>query len=153
MKPSLLVLLAGLLALPSIRPAGERACDCGAGYQGRQRIINELKRAVVVFAGEVTLDHIETVTFKVTKVWKGKIEPEVTMRTGALILPGGQVQSSTCDYRFRMGRQYLVFAYGPTVREMGTNSCSPTAELERAKETVAFLDDLTSKGGGLGWKF
>jgi hypothetical protein len=57
------------------------------------------------------------VTFRVGRAYKGSLEPKVQISTG---LGGGD-----CGARFAPGVTYLVYAFGPSLHELGVSMCSP----------------------------
>ena len=119
------ILLIGCLAI-SARPA--EACQCGRVPTA----LEGLGQADAVFEGVVTnlwpvaltYGPIEslgnTYTFRITALWKGALESEVTLRDS-----GGN-----CSYRFRWGQSYTVFASldpeHPT--SLTATICTPTSE-------------------------
>jgi hypothetical protein len=79
------------------------------------------------------------VLLRVTEPFLGVNTAEVEVDTGA----GG----GDCGYRFREGREYLVYAHrsGPTGR-LQVSICSRTAALESAAEDVAYLRQAVRPG-------
>ncbi|MBS1850410.1 MAG: hypothetical protein JST79_05830 [Acidobacteria bacterium] len=70
------------------------------------------------------------ITFKVEKTYKGELGPEVQIRTG---LGGGD-----CGSQFSSGITYLVFAYGPNMRQL-TVSRSSSSEWIGDSRVQAYL--------------
>ena len=58
-------------------------------------------------------------------------------------------ESTTCDYHFKEGQRYLVYAYrSPDGKRLHTNICSGTALLSAAKGHVAYLRGETRAPSG-----
>lgn len=123
------------------------ACQCGSSIHGKsawQRAKLQAEGATVIFEG--TPDRFELqwsvlrakvgelipaespnekhdrwprmlVTFRVGRAYKGSLGPKVQISTG---LGGGD-----CGARFVPGVTYLVYAFGPSPRELGVSMCSP----------------------------
>jgi hypothetical protein len=106
---------------------------------------DELQKAAAVFAGEVVRmtggegEGTVTVTFRVSKVWKGPQE-----RTLVVTTPGS---SASCGVSFEEGKSYLVYAHGEE-GELMVNLCSRTAALSDATEDLAALGEGTAPPAG-----
>ncbi len=110
----------------------------------RIQLNGELKKASLVFSGEVTqLDEFK-VTFRVEKVWKGETVEEIIMSTGAIDNGEGKVIRTSCDYDFKLGEKYLVYATG-SGEKMQTYQCSGTGQLKISDERIKFLQEITRK--------
>lgn len=70
------------------------------------------------------------VTFRVNKVWKGKVSQIMTIITGN--------GNGDCGYSFEKGKSYLVDA-DKNNKQIYTNICTKTERLIEAKETLEFL--------------
>jgi len=104
--------------------------------------LEAFEKATVVFLGEVVwLDRL-TIKFKVDRIWKGPEAEDITMQTGTKDNGDGTFTSSSCDYGFSRGQNYLVYAYGPA-NELKTHACSRTALLKYAEEEMKALDEIT----------
>lgn len=104
--------------------------------------LDAFEKATAVFSGEVvSLDRL-TVRFRADKIWKGGEAGEIVMLTGTRENSDGTVTSSSCDYGFKKGERYLVYAYGPR-GELKTHSCSRTALLKHAEGEMEGLDEIT----------
>ena len=104
--------------------------------------LSAFEKATVVFSGEVVAMDTLTVKFKVDKIWKGDEAEEITMLTGTKDNGDGTITSSTCDYGFENGKQYLIYAYGP-MAELKTHKCSRTMLLKDAETEMKGLDEIT----------
>ena len=108
----------------------------------------DLRKATVVFSGEVISLDTFRVKFKVDRLWKGQESREITMLTGAIENGNGSVTTTTCDYRFTQGQVYLVWAYGP-LNSLRTDTCTRTALTEYAEAEMKALDKI-ARNGALG---
>jgi hypothetical protein len=128
--------LAGHLVVPA---PPVYACSClppGAP-------LDEMASATAVFAGRVmnievaggeaiSPDDAVTVTFGVSRLWKGPEESVVTVTTPR--------DSASCGIDFQNGQEYLVYATGSQA-ELSTNLCSRTASLADAGADLEALGD------------
>jgi hypothetical protein len=114
-----------------------------------RRIRNAYDSAITVFSGEaigkVLIDDVEWVRFRLDRAWKGRLEAEFLMKTGAKRLPLGGVAGTSCDYYFEVGKKYVVFANGKTLESMGTGACSYTSDLAHAGGTIKVLNQLVGE--------
>ena len=129
-----------LLLLPLVLllvPSRADACSCVAGLP----ICQTFWQADAVFAGEVlSIDPVpegadpgfsrKRVRFRVQQAWRGEVEGEVEIRTGA----GG----GDCGYRFEKGETYLVYAHGNGVT-LSTSICTRTKKLAMASEDLQYI--------------
>ncbi len=74
--------------------------------------------------------------FKVLEGWKGVTKKEVWLT---------QSPSSNCDYHFKKGSDYLVYAYAPQDKKkseiLGTSICTRTRELAKANDDIVELGE------------
>lgn len=89
-------------------------------------LVKDYNGASAVFSGEVVALDTFMVKFKVDKLWKGDFSDEITMSTGAKDNGDGTYTSSSCDYNFKLGEKYLVYAQGASRKR-----CRRTNVLER----------------------
>src|SRR5262245_41250401 len=110
-----------LLLLLSMRMHTTYACWCsdGANWEkpddAKLSLRKEFNTAKMVFSGEAVFIDRYKVKIKADKFWKGDFQKEVTLSTGAkkIIDPlsgESMISVSSCDYRFKPGERYLVFA-------------------------------------------
>jgi hypothetical protein len=119
--------------LPAGKPTPEQA---------RAALVKDFNEAFAIFSGEVVrLDNFK-VKFKVDRVWKGVVGDEIVMSTGTKDNGDGTYRSSSCDYSFKSGEKYLVFAYGSSAEEMQAHRCTRTGLLTREEETIKDLDEV-----------
>ena len=118
-------------------PGKTHACSCADSGSPAEA----LARADAVFAGEVVSVRVGrssmltyssadpvSVTFNVSRVWKGPRSDTITIRT---------VRSeASCGYEFEKGRKYIVY-----VRNGETGRCEGTAGLENAVADLAALGE------------
>lgn len=104
------------------------ACEC----RSRGDFEQEFNSSKAVFVGEVVeIDKSKPdaiVTFKVEKKWKGSKNETVVVRTNN--------QGKACEYIFKQGEKYLVYAYDDVLR---TSICTRTKELKSATENLRKL--------------
>lgn len=112
--------------------------------QARARLVKDFHEAFAVFSGEViALDRFK-VKFKVDKLWKGDFGDEIIMSTGAKDNGDGTYTTSSCDYHFKLGEKYLVYAYGVSVEEMQAHVCTRTSTLNYVEQEMKELDEVWS---------
>ena len=127
------------------------AMECRA----RRSVSEELRRSIAVFSGKAVAEEyrpivtpqpdwpeareILVIKFSVQRWWKGSGEREVFLYTGVLRQPGGFVILGE-DFRFKVGEQYLVYAFGD-VDNLTTTSCERTTQLEKAAEDLKALGE------------
>ena len=122
------------------------ACTCmSASSNGQKEIESELSSSEAVFSGEVVGFEkgasiaapwpTETVSFRVSEVWKGPERETLEVSTAT--------QGSACGYAFKEGREYLVYAYGKQGLEV--DLCSRTKPLSEAGADLALLGNGSEK--------
>jgi len=133
----------------ALSAAGEaRACLCvvsperATPEQARAALVKDFNGAFAVFSGEVVGGDTFTVKFKVDKIWKGQFGDEIEMPTGAQKHGDDTYSTNSCDYSFRRGEKYLVFAYGDSAAEMRAHSCTRTRAAAHAAQDIKDLDDV-----------
>ena len=136
---ALLVVIEGIAA----------ACECPelanpTPEQVTKKLTAEADRAEVIFSGEVLAVDVLKVTFKVERVWKGKQRDEITMASGVGLTKEGHVRRTSCDFDFKAGEKYLVYARMKE-GELRTSQCTGTRRLEKAGTRIDFLDELQRK--------
>jgi len=102
----------------------------------------EFDKATVVFSGEVIKSGRFKVEFKVDKIWKGDSVNHITMLTGTIDNGDGTHTSSSCDFSFKLGEKYLIYAYGE-FNELKTHECSRSSLLKNAVEEAEGLEKIT----------
>jgi len=122
------------------------ACSCviGSGPQAyREHVRKQFGEAYAIFSAEAIAVGRDTVTFRLDDVWKGELPRDLSMEAAPDPNVYPTASYSSCDYVFKAGTKYLVFAYGSSVATMKTRPCTPTGELMMSSSaTVAILDEL-----------
>jgi hypothetical protein len=136
------------------------ACGCpGSPSETLEDVVKyRVKNSRMVFAGKVVgfefrkgipnefmqSKHIDyetkVVKFRVEQWWKGETPKEIFLVTDETINADGTASNSSCNYNFKEGEIYLVFAYGKE-NELRTNSCSRTQPLNKAEEYLKILGE------------
>jgi hypothetical protein len=133
---SVILMVFGLMTLI---PDCASACSCAIVGSQKERVKSELSHSDAVFSGEVVkIDRPspikstaapETVSFRVSEVWKG---PE-----GGMLEVRTPVSGTSCGYHFEEGQEYLVYAG----KGMSVNLCSETKPLSKAGADLALLGE------------
>ncbi|MCM3869730.1 MAG: hypothetical protein ND895_03380 [Pyrinomonadaceae bacterium] len=110
--------------------------------QARAMLVKDYNGAFAVFSGEVVALDTFKVKFKVDKVWKGDFGDDVTMSTGAQDNGDGTYTSSSCDFNFKLGEKYLVYADGASPAKMQAHECTRTRLLKYAEQEMKDLDEV-----------
>ena len=118
------------------------ACTCA-----ELTVVQQRENASAVFSGTVVKktrsDAVEKngveVTFKVDRVWKGSIEEETVVYTGATadLYPF----ENLCAPPFKVGQKYVVFAFGQN--DLTTDTCAGTLSFPEAKKLETQLGEST----------
>ncbi len=124
MKKTIYITLA-LIVFTFAAAGTSLACSCVATRESvKTQVSNAYKDSTAIFSGKVTAieqtadGNTYVVKFAVKDTWKGAGGTEITVRT--------ETQSSMCGYRFELGKEYLVYAYGDA-GALGVGNCSRTA--------------------------
>jgi hypothetical protein len=149
-----------LLAPPSVL-----ACDCKktpdasaalkeahAVFSGRfiaaeyrPDIFNGFRRTMKVREGTKTEYEVLVLKFEIERMWKGSPDKELILITETTRDATGGEWHSDCEYEFREGERYLVYAYH-LEGGLETNTCTRTKPLAQAEEdlkVLAKLDELS----------
>jgi hypothetical protein len=110
--------------------------------EARAALVKDYNGALAVFSGKVVALDTFKVTFKLDKVWKGASDDELAMSTGAKDNGDGSYTSTSCDFDFALGGEYLVFAYAAPGEEMQARQCTRTRSLKDAARDVQDLDEV-----------
>lgn len=151
-----------LIGIPflSISPAPAQACSCAMPSP----VSEELERKTAIFSGRVTqITEPEwgptrssaapvEVRLEADTVWKGEVSQIATIYTA--------MSTDSCGYgNFRVGQEYLVYAYGSPDR-LETGLCERTTLLSGAAEDLqqlgagyAPLPSPPAQGRSLAWTF
>jgi len=102
-------------------------------------IVKEFNESASVFSGEVIAQDVLTVKFKVITAWKGEGLEEFTMSTGTVKVSEDLYRSSSCDYTFKVGEKYLVYARSNDNGTLSDGRCSLTKNYSEAKADLKRL--------------
>lgn len=102
----------------------------------------EFDKATAVFSGEVIKLNKFRAEFKIDKIWKGVAVNHIAMLTGTVDKGDGTQISSSCDFHFKLGEKYLIYAYGE-LDELKTHQCSRSLLLKNAVEETEGLEMIT----------
>ena len=144
---SLLTVLGAVLLIPDCASA----CSCAIESNPKERVEFAVSDSEAVFSGEVVdfekgadsmFGPTETVSFRVSEVWKGPQRETLEVST--------PTQGSACGYAFKEGQEYLVYAYTGK-QGLETDLCSSNKPLSKAEADLALLGNRSEKpkdGGG-----
>lgn len=133
-------------------PGCAHACSCGMPAGSPERVAEQaLSGSSAVFSGEVVdIDWPllpvssaapETVTFRVSEVWKGPERRTLEVKTA--------VSDASCGYPFDAGESYLVYAYDDGAGGVASASlCSSTKPLSDAGADLEALGPGAAPPGG-----
>jgi hypothetical protein len=140
-----------LILLPSFASVAN-ACTCGG-----IKPCEAYAAASVVFVGQVIKTGIKTAPGRVpanamsTTFTSSSLAARFRIEEAFLGLKGSEIEVSgggtTCDYEFKEGERYVVFAY----RDSGivhTTICSGTAPLTESKEALDYLRKAAKQSSG-----
>ena len=119
------------------------ACSCRISPEPiKKQVKDAYTESSAVFSGEVLEitqkdEWTVAVRIKVGKSWKGGFSQEIIINTSK--------ESSMCGYAFRVGKKYLVYAYG-TKKDLSTTNCSRTTVFPGTQD-IKFLDRLKKTKG------
>ena len=143
-----LKVLVSLVFLLMVLSSDVNACSCafGGGMP-----CHDYWKAAAVFTGTVIYSSTTTskrgeydvrerlVRFNIDQPFRGVKGKEVEVRTG--------LGDSDCGYNFRLGGQYLVYAYGDGDK-LATGICSRTRPVSEAADDLAYFQGLATAEPG-----
>jgi hypothetical protein len=144
-------LLLTVLGAVFLIPDCVSACSCSIPGSQKERVEFAVSDSEAVFSGEVVdfergadsmFDPTETVSFRVSEVWKGPQRETLEVST--------PTQGIACGYAFEKGQEYLVYAYTGK-QGLQTDLCSLNKPLYKAEADLALLGNSSEKpkdGGG-----
>jgi hypothetical protein len=150
-----------------LTPSTGFACSCGDDASPEktmaQRILQSKDKAKVVFSGKVVAQEtiratktlsgnpteveLFVVRFKVERWWKGNNTDEVILYTNKFRTFDGYEKIFSCDYSFKEGERYLVYAY-EFEEQLHTDICTRTKLLEKAEDDLKELGEDGLAGSG-----
>ncbi len=136
------------------------ACSCGGRRETNETlediVKSKVKYSTMVFTGKVigfeyrkgisseisefmpTDYETKVVKFQVDQWWKSEAPREIFLVTEEMRSADGSIIESSCNYKFKEGKSYLVFAYGKE-NKLRTNNCSVMQRLNEADEYLKIL--------------
>jgi hypothetical protein len=108
------------------------------GFEYRKGIPNEYMKLREEISGKRIDYKTLIVKFQVESSWKGELASEIFLVTDQTKNSDGTTTSSSCDYVFKEGEIYLVYANGKE-NELRTHACTRTRPLKKAEEDLKFL--------------
>lgn len=124
------------------------ACVCGGepGERSEKQIKSAIAREFIesasVFSGEVVELDTFTVKFKLITMWKGEAFDELTISTGTKKISENSYRISSCDYNFKVGEKYLVYALTTDDNQLVARACTRTNVLSTGQADIPELDIL-----------
>jgi hypothetical protein len=143
-----------LLLLPSLASVAS-ACTCGG-----QSPCEAYANASVVFVGRVTQTGLKAIprslpdnAISTTLTNGGVLSAQFKVEEAFLGVRAAQIeilgQGTTCDFPFKSGERYLVFAYKePKTATVHTNICTGTALLAESNDNLAYLRKVVKQRAG-----
>lgn len=143
------VLLAALILLLPCAASGVRACQC----RERQPPCAQYGEADAVFIGSVT-NITPPDASRPADEWAGRERISFDVERALRGMEGRGVElinwGTSCDYEFKAGSKYLVYAYrNPTTGSLSTYYCSRTAELSEAAADLSYINKLPASASEL----
>ncbi|HSO74807.1 MAG TPA: hypothetical protein VLU47_08215 [Blastocatellia bacterium] len=144
-----LLLICTMLLIPTCVASANRCWLPGS-------LSEEFEQATSVFSAKVVAEEyrlvepatpglpqgseVLVVRLSVARWWKGDIGEEAEMYTMVAKLPDGSSQMYAEDYRFEIGKEYLIYAFGPPER-LRTSVCTRTVRIEKAEADLRKLGE------------
>lgn len=142
------------------------ACGCPESFNLslKQRVLAAFDGATTVFSGKVIeFDHRKDAVslrnskeqtaqtdplrryaiFEIDQWWKSPTQSILDLRTDFFKNPNGSFSFNSCDYPFKLGESYLVFAYKDKYG-LRTNSCTRTASLADSVKALEVIGPGTA---------
>ena len=103
------------------------------GFEYRKGIPNEYMESLKKYLGKDFEYETKVVKFQVERWWKGEATTEVFLATDETKNSDGTGSGSSCDYHFKEGETYLVYANGKG-NELRTHACARTRLLSKTED-------------------
>ncbi len=103
------------------------------GFEYRKSIPNQYMKSREKDSGKHNDYETMVVKFQVEQWWKGEATTEVFLVTDETKNSDGTWSGSSCDYHFKEGETYLVYAYGKE-NELRTQKCTRTRLLNKTED-------------------
>ncbi|HEV2707683.1 MAG TPA: hypothetical protein VGV59_17325 [Pyrinomonadaceae bacterium] len=110
------------------------------GFEYRKGIPNEFMTTQGKEDASQTDYETLVVKIQVEQWWKGDVPAEVVLLTSTTKNADGTMSVSSCDYHFRQGESYLIFAVGKE-DAYRTSDCLRTKKLAQAEEELKILGE------------
>lgn len=107
----------------------------------RKGIVDDTRTMMAEAEGRRVEYEVLVLRFQVERWWKGEPVGEVLVRTSQTRDVEGVMTVGDCDYPFKVGQRYLVYAQGAE-EHLSASACSRTAPVKRAGR------DLQALGAG-----
>lgn len=103
------------------------------GFEYRKGIPNQYMESRKKDLGRDFEYETKVVKFQVERWWKGEATDEIILATSETKNSDGTGSRSSCDYYFKEGETYLVYAYGKG-SELRTHACARTRLLDKNED-------------------
>ncbi len=103
------------------------------GFEYRKGIPNQYMESRKKDLGKDFEYETKVVRFQAERWWKGEATTEVFLVTDETKNSDGTGSGSSCDYHFKEGESYLVYAYGKE-GELRTHACARTRLLNKTED-------------------
>ncbi len=103
------------------------------GFEYRKGVPNQYMERRKKDSGKNVEYETLVVKFQVGRWWKGEATTEVFLVTDETKNSDGTWSGSSCDYHFKEGESYLVYAYGKG-NELRTYACTRTRPLTKTED-------------------
>lgn len=103
------------------------------GFEYRKDILNPSAEVAAEMTGEQIEYETLVIKFEVDQWWKGEPKMEVSILTNTTRKPDGTLRRTSCDYIFKEGEQYLVFATGKENELRARGDCGGNKLLKEAE--------------------
>ncbi len=142
-------MLLTVLGFVFLIPDCASACTCAIESNPKERVEFAVSDSEAVFSGEVVdfqkgadstiYGPTETVSFRVSEVWKGPEQETLEVHTALM--------GASCGYPFKEGQEYLVYAYTGK-QGLEVDLCNGTQRLAEAKADLEVLGAGKKPTGG-----
>jgi len=110
------------------------------GFEYRKGIPNQYMESLKKDSGRQVDYETLVVKFQVERWWKGEVTTEIILLTSETKNSDGTGSNSGCDYSFKKGESYLIYANGK-VSQLRTDACSRTKLLTKAEADLKILGE------------
>jgi len=121
--------------------AGPLILEDSFAYNGTVFVGRAIAQEIVSRTGARDGTWATETTFEVEELWKGQTNTTLRVQNCGWH-DGNEAMTCSEDFTFVVGFRYVVFAAGDPLQ---TNSCGPTALVDRAAKTLQWLFDKPRK--------